>query len=525
MKKPLRVLLVEDNPGDSDFIKEILEAAGGEVFELTDVARLDEAARAAKRETFDVVLLDLGLPDSAGLETLRGMRQQAPDVPIVVVTGNIEDQVGLAAIKEGAQDFVVKGQVTGAYLGKVLSFARERHDISRRLQESEDLLHQSQKMEALGQLAGGIAHDFNNLLTAILGYSDLLLKVQELSDPLARQGLAEIRHAAQRAASLTQQILSFSRRQTMRTQVVSLDEVLNGMEPLLRRTLGEDIDLVISHDSEEGAVDIDLHLFEQVLLNLAVNARDAMTSGGRLTIETGHVQLDDAYCCNHQEVAPGGYSLLAVSDTGCGMSDATIDRIFEPFFTTKPVGQGTGLGLATVYGVVRQSGGSISVYSEVGKGTCFKIYLPPACGAIESEVPAPEVPESPAGGGETILVVEDESALRDLVYKMLSDLGYRVLCAAGAEEALGLIDDSGPALDLLLTDLVLPGGIQGHDLAGRAAGRMPGLRVLYMSGYTRDGAVQGRRLGRDVSFLEKPFTLHSLAKAVRLALDQAPRVC
>ena len=520
MSRPLRVLLVEDNPGDSDFIQEILEADTAELFEVTGVPRLADAALAAGSETFDVVLLDLGLPDSTGLDTLREMRAKARGAPIVVVTGNTQEQVGIAAIKEGAQDFVVKGQLTGAYLGKVLSFARERQDLFHRLQESEDLLHQSQKMEALGQLAGGIAHDFNNLLTAILGYSDLLLQTPLIADALAHQGLTEIRRAAERAAALTQQILAFSRRQTMRTKVVSLNQVLAGLEPLLRRTLGEDIDLVMIDGCEECPVEIDVNQFEQVLLNLAVNGRDAMSPGGRLTIETGEVELDETYCSSHHEVRPGGYAMLAVSDTGCGISEAVRDRIFEPFFTTKPAGRGTGLGLSTVYGIVKQFGGSVSVYSELGKGTSFKIYLPRSDACREEDALVPEIVESMAGGHETVLVVEDEAALRDLVHRILTDLGYRARCVANAEEALEVLDGEAFFMDLLLTDLVLPGEIQGHALATMLIERRPDLPVLYMSGYTRNGVVHGGRLDRGVAFVEKPFTLHTLARAVRRALDR-----
>ncbi len=519
MSSPVRVLLVEDNPGDSDYIREILQGESGDAFDVRDVPRLSEATYATRSENYDVVLLDLGLPDSVGLDTLRTMRTEASDVPIVVVTGNTQAQVGLEAIQAGAQDFVVKGQMTGAYLAKVLSFARERHEISRRLQESEDQLHQSQKMEALGQLAGGIAHDFNNLLTAILGYSDLLLGTAEASDAFVQQGLGEIKHAAERAASLTQQILSFSRRQTMRTRVISLNQVLVGVEPLLLRTLGEDIDLVAMYDSQDILVDVDLHLFEQVLLNLALNARDAMRPGGRLTIETGHLDLDEVYCCDHHDVLPGRYAMLAVSDTGCGMDERTISHVFEPFFTTKPPGRGTGLGLATVYGIVKQSGGSISVYSEVGAGTCFKIYLPIAVNLPEEEPSAGSLDSTPTGHGETILVVEDEAAVRRLVFTILTDLGYRVQCAASAEEALEILDQESATVDLLLTDLVLPGGIQGHDLACRAIEGRPGMRILYMSGYTRNGVVHGGRLDRGISFLEKPFTLQRLANAVWTVLN------
>ena len=292
------------------------------------------------------------------------------------------------------------------------------------------------------------------------------------------------------------------------------------MEPLLRRTLGEDVDLVVIPCPEVGMVEMDIHQFEQVLLNLAINARDAMPAGGRLTLETGNVELDAEYCRYHQEISPGAYAMLAVTDTGTGIGGATVERIFEPFFTTKAPGEGTGLGLATVYGTVKQSGGSISVYSELGKGTCFKIYLP--------SVATPENAENGRAstaadvqttrGNETILLVEDEETLRNLARRVLGNLGYRVLGAASAAEAWEVLGESGH-IDMLLTDLVLPGGVQGCELATRMLSQVPGMRVLYMSGYTRNSVVHAGRLDKGVCFIEKPFTPDGLAKAVRCVLD------
>ena len=376
-------------------------------------------------------------------------------------------------------------------------------------------------MEAVGQLAGGIAHDFNNLLTAILGYGDLLLAGDELAGPSAREDMEQIKRAAERAAGLTRQILAFSRRQTMRPMVVSLNDVLANMEPLLRRTLGEDIDLVSLPHPDLGQVEVDLHQFEQVLMNLALNARDAMPNGGRLTLETANAELDERYCRAHPEVDPGKYAVLAVSDTGIGMDEATLAHVFEPFFTTKGPGEGTGLGLATVYGTVKQSYGSVSVYSEPGKGTCFKIYLPLTTERVQTQGQVP-VGTAPPNGDETVLVVEDEAALRDLAVRVLTDHGYNVLSAGTAVEALQVLQDAGEEVDILVTDLILPGELQGRDLAIQILSSRPDLPVVYMSGYTRNAIVHAGRLDHGVNFLEKPFPPTALATMIRGVLDRAP---
>jgi PAS domain S-box-containing protein len=398
----------------------------------------------------------------------------------------------------------------------------EREQAEKALRESEEQLRQSQKMEAVGQLAGGIAHDFNNLLTAITGYVELLLARTDLPDESVREDLGEVKHAAERAAALTRQILAFSRRQALRPRVASLNEVITGLEPLLRRTLGETIDLVALEHPDLGSVEVDVHQFEQVLMNLALNAKDAMKSGGRLTLETGNVELDREYCLTHPETRPGSYVMLAVSDTGTGMDEATRGRVFEPFFTTKAAGEGTGLGLATVYGIVKQSTGSISLYSEPGKGTTFKIYLPRVSVPMQWENELTIGGAVSTGGNETILLVEDEASLRKLAARVLGDLGYHVVSAGTVTEALEVLAEAGGKLDLLLTDLVLPGGRQGKDLAGDLLSDRPDLPVLFMSGYTRNAIVHAGRLDAGVNFLEKPFTPGMLASAVRTVLDQAP---
>ncbi|OFW61904.1 MAG: hypothetical protein A2133_03125 [Actinobacteria bacterium RBG_16_64_13] len=405
-------------------------------------------------------------------------------------------------------------------IAEVTSHVIEAARVEQALWERDDQLRQSQKMEAIGQLAGGIAHDFNNLLAAIMGYSELLLARQDHSDSLAIQDLGEIKNAADRASTLTKQILAFSRRQALRPTVVSLNEVCTGMEPLLRRTLGEDMDLVLDLDPELGCVEADVHQFEQVLMNLAVNARDAMISGGTLTLETANVTLDDEFCRTNPHISCGDHVMMTVSDTGVGIESGLLTRIFEPFFTTKAPGMGTGLGLATVYGTVTQSNGSISVSSEPGRGTTFRIYLPRVVARV-ADVRPMAIQGTPNAGDETILLVEDEKALRSLITRVLGGLGYDVMAGGTAAEAAKIAADADRRIDLLLTDVVLPGSVQGSDLARQLVDLRPDLRVLYISGYPRDSIVHAGRLDAGVDFLEKPFTPEALAVEVRAVLDRS----
>jgi PAS domain S-box-containing protein len=382
----------------------------------------------------------------------------------------------------------------------------------------EAQFRQAQKMEAVGRLAGGVAHDFNNLLTVISGYSQIALGQLNEIDPL-RGYIQEINRAGDRAATLTRQLLAFSRKQVLTPAIVSLNRVITDMTDMVRRLIGEDIELVTKLAPDLPQVKVDAGQMEQVIMNLAVNARDAMPEGGRLTIETAVAELGDSVGRRRIEVPPGRYLMLAVSDTGCGMDAETLSHIFEPFFTTKGQSKGTGLGLSTVYGIVKQSGGDIWVYSEPARGSVFKIYLPVAS-AAEAE-PAPEQPARVERGSETVLLVEDEAGVRDLIAQILKGAGYRVLAAANGGEALLICERFNGQIHLLLTDIVMP-GMSGRDLARRLKELRPDLRVLHMSGYT-DGTVSeysGAEAG--AAFIQKPFTPHSLARKVREALD-APR--
>jgi signal transduction histidine kinase/CheY-like chemotaxis protein len=383
----------------------------------------------------------------------------------------------------------------------------------------EDRLRQVQKMEAIGVLAGGVAHDFNNLLTAILGYCELVnfgvadrVEVQE--------HVHEIKNAAERAASLTRQLLAFSRKQVMNPKTLDLDALVNGVSRMLQRVIGEHIHVIIRSRREHTFVNADPSQLEQVLLNLAVNARDAMPSGGRLTIETNAVVLADSGPSRPHELAPGAYVTLTVSDTGTGIDQATLPRIFEPFFTTKRIGEGTGLGLATVYGIVQQSGGHIAVSSIVGRGTTFEIYLPAAPGPDASTLSTDVIGGAPTGSGEVILVCEDEPMVRALTVQFLRHLKYTVLGASHPGEALALCESHSGRIDLLLTDVLMP-EMNGRELYRFLSRTRRDTAVLYMSGYTESGIVQGGVLEADTAFLPKPFTLVQLAHAVRNVL---PRV-
>jgi PAS domain S-box-containing protein len=401
-------------------------------------------------------------------------------------------------------------------VGAIVVNARDITD-RRRLEEQ---LRQAQKMEAVGQLAGGVAHDFNNLLTAILGYCNLMLDEIPREDPL-RPDLEEIHSAGERAAALTRQLLAFSRRQMLQPQIVDINTLVQQLEKLLRRLISEDVELVTALAPALSPVRVDPASVEQVLVNLAVNARDAMPLGGRLTIETANVELDDAYAVTHVTARPGHYVMLAVSDTGEGMDAMTSARVFEPFFTTKEQGKGTGLGLATVYGMVKQSGGYIWVYSEPGHGTTFKVYLPHAEQRVSSHSShAGRRRNDESHGWETVLLVEDEDAVRVLAREVLRRHGYVVLEARHGVDALRIAERHHDDIHLMVTDVVMP-HMSGRDLAQRLSTVRPNMKLLFMSGYT-DHAVMHRDVTPGSAFIQKPFTPENLARKVRTVLDSEP---
>jgi two-component system, cell cycle sensor histidine kinase and response regulator CckA len=606
----IRVLLVEDNPGDARLFSELVRDAGGGQWTLVQADRLSAALERMKREPFDVLLLDLSLPDADGLETVIRARAEAPKIPIVVLTGHDDQALAVRAVRAGAQDYLVKGRLDGELLIRSIRYASERgrtvealerreehyrslieysmdlisilnldgtiryvspshermlgypldelvgrnvlsfihpqdksrvqmalaqgnngrpvecrvrhSDGSWRMLESfsrdlshvagvngmvvnarditerkhlEEQLHHSQRLEAVGRLAGGVAHDFNNLLMVITGYSHMLLDGMHPSDP-ARQDLEQVVKASERATDLTRQLLAFSRRQGVRASLVDLNVLVQEMERMLRRVLGEEIELILRLATELKTVRADPGQIEQVILNMVMNARDAMSSGGRLLIETRNASQ-----------ANREYVTISISDTGIGMDSQVLSRVFEPFFTTKE--HGTGLGLATSYGVIKENGGDLRVDSTPGKGTTFHIDLP-----VTEQTP--EELESPAErraprGTETILLVEDEDPVRRVVETMLKRHGYQVIASASSKDALAAAERHRGVIHLLITDMVLP-GMSGRKMAECLTAGRPDMKVLYVSGYG-DAKAQS-----DVHFLQKPFSTEELATKIREVL-------
>ena len=639
----LRVLVVEDRAEDAELaIRELRRAAI-----RCETQRVDSAPafrHALTDFTPDIVLADYTVPGFGGMAALEILQAEAPDIPLVIVTGSLDEETAAECIKAGAADYVLKTNLVrlGSAVRGALAFAQSQSDrhaaeaalrvserrfralveeswdaialfaadgtitygspattrllgydltefvgrnamefihpddrapvllrleevtarprsslhIAARVQHKngtwrylegvltnllddpsvaaivnnyrdvtdrrilEEQIMLSQKMEAIGRLAGGVAHDFNNILTAIGGYADLLM-ADFAPDDKRRGDIEEIHRATQRAASLTQQLLAFSRRQVLQPKVISLNALIPDIEKMLRRLIGEDILFATVLHPRVGNVRADPGQLEQVIVNLAVNARDAMPApnGGRLTIETRNVELDESYAADHPGVTPGRYVMLAVTDTGVGMDEETKSRIFEPFFTTKARGKGSGLGLATVYGIVRQTGGHIWPYSEPGTGTTMRVYLPRVDDPADPIEHSSEAPPESLRGSETILLVEDEAPVRSVTRQLLERNGYTVLEAADGRTALSLINGEQDRVhvDLLLTDVIMP-GMSGRELADQMKARRPQLRVLFMSGYTDDAVVRHGMLEPGLAYLEKPFRPPVLLRKVREVL-------
>jgi PAS domain S-box-containing protein len=466
----------------------------------------------------------LDIPEEP-IQTQRGQRWlHTRKIPLLDEHGHARHLLGVSidiTEKKRAEDALraAYGELEQRVLERTAQLERqieERVRAEQALASTEEQLRQAQKMEAVGRLAGGVAHDFNNILSAILSYSSLALSELAPTDSL-HGDLIEIMRAAERAGQLTRQLLAFSRRQMLEPRIVDLNQVLAGLHQMLRRLIGEDIELRNALAPDLYRVRVDVGQIEQVVLNLVVNARDAMPRGGRLTIETANVLLDEQYAREHVEISPGPHVMLAVSDTGMGMDRDTQARVFEPFFTTKEQGKGTGLGLSTVFGIVKQSGGSIFVYSEPDKGAAFKIFLPSAGkGRSTSEPRMPAVIDK--HGGETVLVVEDDDQVRAVVLSILRRAGYVLLEANGAAQALSVVEQSPREIQLLLTDVVMP-GLSGPELARELKSRRPKLRVLCMSGYTDDAVLQHGILDAEMAFIQKPLTPDSLLRRVREVLE------
>lgn len=520
MKPPLRLLHLEDDPVDAELITTTL--IEGNIPCQSQLVDTRQAFVAALKEgRMDLILADYSIPGFDGMTALTLARQHCPDVPFLFVSATIGEELAIDAMHQGATDYVLK-QRLGRLVPSVQRALRELDDRAERkraeeaLRQSEKQFRQSQKMEAVGRLAGGIAHDFNNLLTVIVGYSQVLSTELGPQHPL-RGKVDETLRAGERAAMLIRQLLTFSRKQSLDPKILSLNTAVTSLESLLRRLIGEDIQLVSKLDSTNGRLRADQAQLEQVLVNLIVNARDAMPKGGMLTVETAQVELTRSPVYHITPLLPGPYVRLSVGDTGCGMDRQTQSHIFEPFFTTKGEGKGSGLGLSTVFGIVTQCGGAIDVTSRVGHGTRFDLYFP----SIESDILTTAPTQSlgqPQRGTETILLVEDEPSVRTLVRDELRKLGYRVIEAKNGVEACLLATQQAGSLQLLLTDVVMP-GMGGRELAQHLSVIKPDLRILFISGYMDDvGIMAGQEEGMS-SFLQKPFTPEVLARAVRTLLD------
>ncbi len=509
MGQPLRVLLIGETGADA--IRAELRGGGYDPScrTVADCSQL----RTAIGEAWDIAIADFQSRCGA-IDALRIVQEAGIDLPLIVVSGKAKDSDILAVLKAGAADHMARGNLMrlNAAVERELRSAKMRRDRN----ALEEQFRQVQKMEAVGRLAGGVAHDFNNLLTVITGYSDLLLSGFDLADH-QRSALEQIRRSAERGGALTNQLLSFSRKQPLETRTVRINQLVMNTEKMLRRLIGEDIELVVIPAAGTDTVEADPGRLEQVIMNLAVNARDAMPGGGKLTIETAAVTLSENFSARQIGLEPGRYVLLKISDTGVGMDEETQSHLFEPFFTTKKVGRGTGLGLATAYGIIRQSRGAIRFDSEAGKGTTAAVYLPlaldssPGKGEVLIERFAP-------GGAETVLVVEDEARVRKLIVDVLASQGYTVVEATRGEEALRLCKRRSGAIDLGVLDVVMP-EMSGPDLARQILPLCPGIRLLYISGYTDEAVLHHGIPESGVAFLQKPFLPDALLRKVRDVLD------
>src|SRR5450759_1538223 len=536
MKSPLHILHLEDDPNDAALIQSTLET-GGITCATTRVENQDDFVAALEHGGIDLILSDFSLPTFDGLSALEIVRAKWPDLPVILVSGTLGEERAIDSLKSGATDYVLKERLVrlAPAVRRAMQEVEERAE--RRRLEAQFI--QAQKMEVVGQLASGLAHDFNNILAVIMGYSDLIMSDLDPGSPLQKY-TEEIRHASERAAGLTRQLLVFSRKPTVRPVVLDLNDAVQDLDKMLRRLIGENIEMTMVPGKQTGRVKADSGHVGQVLMNLVVNARDAMPNGGRLTIATSNVTLDENYspcgvgvCASpggaplftpqgkrtHTGAIPGDYVMLSVSDTGAGMTDEVKARLFEPFFTTKPLGKGTGLGLATCQTIVQQSGGHIGIYSEVGKGTTFKIYFP----RVEQplEVAARLIQAGPLPRGtETLLVVEDEPAVRHLACGVLEAQGYTVLCASNGQEGLRAVrEHKGSPIRLVVTDVIMP-LMGGKVMTEWLKATYPGLKILFTSGYMDDTVAQLGVLDAGVEFLAKPYTPATLARKVREVLDQ-----
>src|SRR6266576_1380444 len=519
--KPLRALIVDDSENDVLVLVRLLRKAGYELaFERVCTAPAMKSA--LQRQAWDVVISDYEMPNFGGFEALQLLQESGQDLPFILVSAVVSEETAVAAMKAGAYDYIMKRKLArlAPAIERELREAQTRaarKTAEEALRKSEAQLRQAQKIEAVGRLAAGVAHDFNNILTVITGHSELLLAQLGADDP-RRKNAEQIEKAACFAAALTRQLLTFSHKQVIEPRVLNLNTVVLSIEKMLRRLIGEHIEFCTVLDPMAGHIKADPSQIEQVIMNLAVNARDAMATLGKLTITTANTTLGEEHLKNFPELSAGDYVMLAIVDTGTGMSEDVKGHLFEPFFTNKPEGKGTGLVLATCFGIVKQNSGHINVYSELGSGTAFKIYFPRVQSALE-QARVRTTPAEVAGGKETVLLVEDEPAVRELAAFTLREKGYTVLEAVNGEEGLRTARWHDGKIDLVLTDVIMP-VMGGKEMADALHSSHPNTKVLFTTGYTEDAIGHHGVLRPGIVFLQKPYVTATLARKVREVLDQ-----
>ncbi len=514
MATPLRALIIEDSQNDCDLLLGVLGRGGYDVTHQR-VYSASALASTLEKDQWDIVISDYSMPGFNGTDALAMVREKGLDVPFVFLSGTIGEEIAVNAMRAGAQDYVIKGKA--ARLLPAIQRELREAELRRERKQMEQRVRQLEKFEALGKLAGGVAHDFNNVIGAIMGWAELGVDRVTSDSPEAKL-FRSIREQATRAAGLTRQLLAYARRQVLEPKNINLNQMVNETTALLQKTLGEQIEVKMALATDLQITRADPSQIEQVIMNLCFNARDAMPKGGQLLIETRNVDLDSYFCERHADASPGRHIQLSVRDTGVGMAPGTVERIFEPFFTTKEVGKGTGLGLATVLGIVKQHGGFLDVYSELGKGTAFRVYLPASEGNAE---PLHYVDEAPVRGGtETILVAEDHEGMREMARQILETLGYHLLLARDGEEAVNQFAAHRNSISLVLLDVIMP-KLDGIDAYEQICKAKSGTPVIFTSGYSDHGPLLASLTAKGATVLQKPYGSKALARRVRELLDEA----
>lgn len=522
----MKILIVDNSEADRKLIEFSLRRHPGS-FEITEAhCGQDALDILAERCDFDCILLDYKMHDMDGITVLKKLyntKTQLTPCPVVMLTGYGSESVMIDALHYGAQDYLIKDTISKDTLAIVLRKSREFFDLKVSSQKAEQQLLHAQKMDAVGQLTGGIAHDFNNLLTIIFGNArlmDLLFEKDEPDIEMLKAKLDGIKRASTRGADLVKRLMVFSRQRNLDPEVSNLNTLIEELQELLLRSTGSSIELNFEQGNDLWLIDIDPAQLEHAIINMAMNARDAMPDGGTLSIQTENIFVDDEYFFKPADLKSGAYVMLSISDTGYGMSEDVRSKIFDPFFTTKDVGKGTGLGLSMAYGFVRDSGGDVHVYSEAGKGTCFRIYLPKSLSDTPMQAGEVELVDI-AAGDETILVVEDEEEIRNLAVGLLKSYGYSVLEAENSAEAIDILTQN-QDIDLLFTDIAMPGEMNGVQLAARALTLYQNLKVLFTTGYTKETVPDYDLIKEGYPLISKPYQYGDLLQTIRDVLDGAP---